>query len=512
VPLKLDMKFWFAILASLLLPGFAIPASPASADVVIQWNNAALQGVRDAKLGAPMVSRALAMVHTCMYDAWAAYDERAVGTQLQGALRRPTSDRTLANRQQAISFAAYRALVDVMPMDTHSVYIPLMRKMGYDPGDTSTDIETPAGIGNVACAAVLEFRHRDKSNQLGDLAQGQYSDWTHFRPVNTPGTIPMRLPAIHPIDVSHWQPLTYVDSTGSLVTQMFMGAQWCFVTPFAMSSGDEFRGAVQSLPPAVYGSAEYGEQADELVAMSAGLTDQQKIMVEYWSDGPGDGPDSEQALGRWNLFAQFVSARDHHSLDDDVKMFFALSNAMLDAGIAAGDAMRAYDSVRPITAIPLLFKGKKIRAWGGPGKGTVEMDGSQWIPYQPETFPTPPSPDFVSGHSTYSAAAASILTSWTGSDHFGYSVTIPAGSSKIEPGITPAHPVAFRWETFSDAANQAGTSRRYGGIHFRRADLAGRMLGRVVAANAWARAKSYFDGTAKLQVHNEELMTANAIH
>ena len=202
-------------------------------------------------------------------------------------------------------------------------------------------------------------------------------------PVNTPSTIPMRLPAIHPIDVSHWQPLTYVDSTGSLVTQMFMGAQWCFVTPFAMSSGDEFRGASQSLPPAVYGSEEYQEQADELVAMSAGLTDQQKMMVEYWSDGP----ESEQALGHWNLFAQFVSARDHHSLDDDVKMFFALSNAMLDASIAAWDAMRAYDSVRPITAIPLLFKGKKIRAWGGPGKGTVEMDGSQWIPYQPASFP-----------------------------------------------------------------------------------------------------------------------------
>jgi len=127
--------------------------------------------------------------------------------------------------------------------------------------------------------------------------------------------------------------------------------------------------------------------------------------------------------------------------------------------------------------------------------------------YQPITFPTPPFPDFVSGHSTYSAAAASILTSWTGSDRFGYSVTIPAGSSEIEPGITPTHPVVFRWETFTDAANQAGTSRRYGGIHFRRADLAGRMLGRVVAANAWARAESYFDGTAKLQVRNDVLVT-----
>ena len=135
------------------------------------------------------------------------------------------------------------------------------------------------------------------------------------------------------------------------------------------------------------------------------------------------------------------------------------------------------------------------------------MDGSQWIPYQPVTFPTPPFPDFVSGHSTCSAAAASNPTSWTGSDRFGYLVTIPAGSSKIETGVTPAHPVVLQWATFTDAANQAGTSRRYGGIHFRRADLAGCVLGRFAAAKAWAKAESYFDGTAKFQVHNEVLMT-----
>ena len=82
--------------------------------VVIQWNNAALQGVRDAKLGAPVVARALAIVHTCMYDAWAAYDDRAVGTQLVDALRCPASERTSANKEQAISYASYRALIDVL--------------------------------------------------------------------------------------------------------------------------------------------------------------------------------------------------------------------------------------------------------------------------------------------------------------------------------------------------------------------------------------------------------------
>jgi len=115
-------------------------------------------------------------------------------------------------------------------------------------------------------------------------------------------------------------------------------------------------------------------------------------------------------------------------------MFFALTNAIFDAGIAAWDAKRAYDSVRPVTAISLLFRGKNIHAWGGPEKGTVEMDGSQWIPYQAAAFPTPPFPDFVSGHSTYSAAAARILALWTGSDEAGWT----GGIGVVEGSLTLA--------------------------------------------------------------------------
>jgi PAP2 superfamily len=232
------------------------------------------------------------------------------------------------------------------------------------------------------------------------------------------------------------------------------------------------------------------QQAEELVAISAGLTDREKMIAEYWADGP----QTEQPPGHWMRLAQFVSDRDHHTLDDDVKMYFALSNGMLDAGIAAWDAKRAYDSVRPVTAIELLFNGKKIRAWGGPGNGAVEMDGARWLPYELATFPTPPFPEYVSGHSTYSAAAARILELWTGSDHFGDSITLAKGSSEIEPGLTPREPITLKWETFTAAADEAGTSRRYGGIHFKRADLAGRSLGRAVAEKAWTRANDYFGG------------------
>jgi hypothetical protein len=122
------------------------------------------------------------------------------------------------------------------------------------------------------------------------------------------------------------------------------------------------------------------------------------------------------------------------------------------------------------------------------------MDGSQWISYQAVTLPTPPSPGYVSEESAYSAAAARILALWTGNDHFGNSVTLPAGSSKIEPGTTPAHPVTLHWETFTEAADEAGMSRRYGGTTFRAADLAGRLLGRLVAFEAWTKAQAYFTG------------------
>ena len=84
----------------------------------------------------------------------------------------------------------------------------------------------------------------------------------------------------------------------------------------------------------------------------------------------------------------------------------------------------------------------------------------------------------------------------TGSDHFGNSATLPAGSSKIEPGVTPARPVTLEWETFTDAANEAGVSRRYGGIHFRAADLTGRLLGRLVAFESWQKAQTYFCASA----------------
>jgi hypothetical protein len=459
-------------------------------NIVIQWNQAALQGVRDSKLGPPMASRALAIVHTCIYDAWAAYDERALASQLGDSLRRPVRERTLVNKNEAISFAAYRATVDLFPMDDKTVFRPLMEQLGYDPDNTSTDVRTPNGVGNVACDAVLRFRHADGSNQLADLGGNgvPYADYTMYTPFNSPSTIPVDPETV--ADPNHWQPLQYFDARQTLVTQAFVGAQWYLVRPFALRSGQEFRDEIARFGPATYGSSAFLKEIDEIVEMSANLTDRQKMMAEYFADGP----QSELPPGHWDLFAQFVSERDNYGADEDAKLFFALTNAIFDAGIVAWDAKRAFDSVRPATAVPFVLRGQRIRAWGGPGKGTVTMDGSSWTPYQPSTFPTPPFPEFISGHSTFSAAGSTVLRLFTGSDAFGYSVTLRPGSSKIEPGFTPSHPVALRWQTFSEAANQAGISRRYGGIHFKAADLTGRAVGRIIAYRAWLKAQALWTG------------------
>ncbi|HYK31573.1 MAG TPA: vanadium-dependent haloperoxidase [Streptosporangiaceae bacterium] len=483
--------------ALLLVPYRARAAQLVSAQdsVVVQWNNAFLAGVRASTIGPPMVSRALAIAHTCVYDAWSAYDDRAVGTVLGGSLRRPAAERTVANVSQAISFAAYRAAVDLFPGSQASVFDPMMSSLGYDPTDISTDTSTPTGIGNVSAQAVISARHHDGANQLGDYPGGTpgvpYSDYTGYVPANQPMDLRGAFNPSTVLDPNAWQPLWYLDAQGNLVKQPFLGAQWENVTTFALNRNQ----IVAPVPPATFGSAAYQAQADELITISAGLTDQQKMIAEYWADGPH----TVTPPGHWCVFAQFVARRDQHGADlagieADTKLFFALTNAVFDAGCAAWTLKRIYNSVRPITAIRLLFNGKTISAWGGPDQGTQQIDGGTWRPYQASTFPTPPFPEYISGHSAFSAAGADILRRFTASDVFGNSVTLAPGSSAFEPGTVPAAAITLTWPTFTSAANQAGISRRYGGIHFADGDLTGRLLGTIAGETAWTAATNYWVG------------------
>ena len=467
-----------ALAAFLCLSSLSSISSAAAGDnAVLVWDEAILHGIRATKPGPTIAARALAVAHTAMYDAWTAYSDTAVPTVAHPGWRRPAGEATATNKAEAVSYAGYRAVVDLFPTEA-SYYAALFSASGYSPDDTTTDLATARGVGNVAAAAVLEVRHRDGSNQLGDLAPGAYSDYTGYAPVNTP---------IQVNDPNRWQPLAVLNGN-AIVTQKFTTPQWGLVTPFALPDNAALRPAEG--PPA-YPDPRYEQEASEIVALSAALGDREKMLAEYFADGPN----SEFPPGHWALFAQFVSRRDGHGLDDDVKVFFALGNGMLDASIVAWDAKRHWDSVRPITAIRFLYRGVQIQGWGGPGQGTVTLSGEFWRPYQVPSVVSPPFPEFFSGHSVFSATGAQVLAAFTGSDAFGYSVRIPAGSSAAEPGLTPAADLTFAWATFSDAANDAGMSRRYGGIHFRTGDMTGRALGRVIGTLAVQKARSYFGET-----------------
>jgi len=124
------------------------------------------------------------------------------------------------------------------------------------------------------------------------------------------------------------------------------------------------------------------------------------------------------------------------------------------------------------------------------------MLGEQWMPYQPLNVVTPPFAEYVSGHSSFSAATFEVLRRFIGTDTLNLSTTIKAGTSPVEPGLTPARDITLSWRTGSEAADEAGLSREYGGIHFREGDLDGRDLGARIGASVYATAQRYFNGTA----------------
>jgi hypothetical protein len=462
------------------------PARAADGDnLVLVWNQAALDSIRALPPAPTVAARALAIVHTAIYDAWAAYDPLAVGTRLGAKLRQPEAERTQANKNKAVSFAAYLALVDLFPA-RQAVFAQQMTDLGYvtDGSDTSS----AASVGTIAGQAVLDFRHTDGANQLNG-----YADTSGYIPVNSWDQ--MKEP-------DHWQPLCVPlpapGATDCPAQQRFATPHWRTVTPFALTSAAQFRPDHGPAVTVLKGkpSDAFTKEVDQQLKYSAGLTDTQKVIAEYWEDPPG----SVTPPGHWNLFAQWVSRRDHHSLDEDAKVFMALNNGLLDASITAWDAKRQWNSVRPITAVRWLMKDQLVQGWGGPYQGTKTIRGQDWLPYQRANFVTPSFPEYLSGHSTFSAAAMALKAA-TGSDTFGMSVTIPAGSSRIEPKTdtqpgVPAAPVTLSWKSFTAAADQAGISREYGGIHFNDGDFEARQAGEDVGLLVWSKAKSYFNGKA----------------
>lgn len=466
-----------------------------------EWLNVALEATareHDRVAPRPTVgSRMLMIITTCMFDAWAAYDDKAVGTRLGGTLRRPKQERTDANKRIAIAYATYRAMLDIFPEDKAWID-EQMRKRGLDPNDDTRDTTKPQGIGNVAAAAVIAHRHHDGANQLGDEigSNGKpYSDYTYYRPINPKDKI---------IDPDCWQPIEFTLGENKKATPGFLTPHWYRVKPFALESSHQFRPP----PPPKVGSEQLKKEVDEVLAFNANLSPREKAIVEFMRDGPRSTGQS----GHWLRFAQAVSVRDNYNVDKDMKLFFAVAVAVFDSFIASWEAKRYYDSSRPWTLVRYYYKGQTVEGWAGPGKGVVRMPAEDWHPYSPYNFITPPFPGYVSGHSTVSAAAAKTLELYTGSDRYGIVERRRAGDltevefackdMQMRLGQSPADAkltcdVALELPTFSATAEMAGISRVMGGYHIQADNIAGLDLGRKVAVYIYPTIQSYFDGSAR---------------
>lgn len=282
-----------------------------------------------------------------------------------------------------------------------------------------------------------------------------------------------------------------------------------------------------------------------------------RVMTEFWADGPKSETPPGHWNVLANLVSDELGDNLRIGgtgpvvgrLEWDVKLYLALNGAVHDGAIAAWGLKGYYDSVRPISMIrymgglgqssdpkassynkeglPLVpglieiitkessAPGQRhaalatsvgkvaIKAWGGIPKdpktqtsGAVWMLAGDWVPYQLPTFVTPSFQGYASGHSTFSRAAAEVMTGFTGSEYFpggasGY--TIKAGSLKDEKG--PTTDVRLEWATYYDAADQAGQSRLFGGIHIQADDFTGRIIGSQCGKDAWALAQRLFGRT-----------------
>jgi len=510
-PAKLSAAGLLSFLAALCAP-LAPLARPATAAELIhqarnedptaayEWLEIILEASgRDVdRTGArpTILSRTMAIALTAMYDAWAAYDEKAVGTRLGAKLRRPAAERTAKNKEKAIAYAVYRALLFVYAEDAEWIR-GRMQEMDYDPDNDSTDLTTPAGVGNAAAAAVIAHRRHDGANQLGDEvgSNGQpYSDYTFYRPKNTPEKV---------VDPTSWMPITFVDPKRGKFAPGFLTAHWYRVKPFALERSDQFRAP----PPPVWGSEQLKREVDEAIEVNGKLSLEQKAVVEFMRDGPRSTGQS----GHWLRFAQDLSRRDHYDLDQDVKLFFSIGNIVFDAFIACWETKRFYDTSRPYWWVRLYYPDDDVYGWKGPGKGAGMLPAKEWRPYSPANFVTPPFPGHPSGHSTASAASARILALLSGSDKFGAVAVRRVGAltegefstsqmqaveGKPATDVPESKEIRLSLPTFTATAEMAAVSRLWGGYHIRFDNEEGLVMGTKVADYSWRIYQAYFNGTA----------------
>jgi PAP2 superfamily len=412
-------------------------APSARADVVTDWNLEALNAIRALRTPPPAAVRALAILHASIYDAV----NGIVPTHEPYFVRARAPQN--ASARAAASGAAHTALAALFP--TESATFDARHASVLASLDDSRRTRDGIAWGERVAREILDWRANDNSTAaVAPPAGTGPGAWVPTPPAFAPYLLP----------------------------------QWGAVTPFTLPTSSHFR---PSGPPAL-DSPIYAADANEVKALGAATsstrTGEQTMIALFWADGAG----TETPPGHWNTIARNValshappddhrghgrSGSDGHddgraggnTLEENARLFALLNLAMADAAICAWDAKSRYNFWRPVTAI----------------RG-AETDGNPATAADPSwssLIVTPPFPDYLSGHSTFSGAAATVLARFFGTDR----VVFEAGSDFL-PGVTRS----FR--RFSAAADEAALSRLYGGIHFRSANADGLAAG--IAIGDWA--------------------------
>ena len=379
-----------------------------SADVVLEWNQMALQAIGQARVSPVVASRALAITQAAVFDA-----VNDIDRSFEPYFADVHASHG-ASLEAAAAQAAHDALAALFPSQSSTFDAALAADLvGIPPGQARQGTD----VGREVARQILEWRSTDGSDRVVTYTPG--TDPGDWRP-----TPPANLPALAP--------------------------QWPYVTPFAMTSGSQFRPAA---PPAL-DSAEYAAAFNEVKTLgsadSTTRTEEQTQIARFWNDGLG----TAFAPGYWNRIAQDVATGQGLSLVSEAHLFALLNIATADALISCWDAKYAYSFWRPVTA---------IRAADTDGNPDTEPDTS-WSPL----LVTPNFPSYTSAHSTVSGAAAEVLTALFGDQ---YQFTVSAVSV----------PYTRSFDSFEAAAAEAGRSRIYGGIHYTFDNLNGLAVGGEVA-------------------------------
>ena len=387
-----------------------------SGTVVTDWNTILLDAVRTGGTPPPIAARNMAMVHTAIYNAVNAIDRSHSPYKLE--LEAPAG----ASIEAAAAAAANRVLTSLYPAQKAKFDAAIASSLAAIPNkQAKTD---GIAVGLSAADQIIALRSQDGTSKA-----------LTYTPTNNAG---------------EWVPTPPAFASSLL-------PQWPDVDCFAMTSGSQFR---PSGPPAL-DSAEYAEEVNFVkeIGKKDSLTrsPDQTAIAKFWGDGAG----TFTPPGHWNQIAQQSSVLAENSLEENARLFALLNIGLADAGICAWDAKYEYIFWRPVTAI------REAEKDGNP----VTLTDAQWEPL----LTTPPFPEYISGHSTFSGAADAILSSFFGEDFCFVDVGDPSVNS------------LRKFDSFESAAEQAGMSRLYGGIHFMSANqdglATGRDLGNYVVQN-----------------------------